>query len=89
MSHLNENRTLTQLSEKIDLLIDEVRKKNENIFPEVMTTEEAARYLRVTDRHLLVMKRKKQVSFTQCGKIIRFRKSDLDDYLDNYKIRRR
>jgi len=83
-----ESSTLDKLMEKIDVLASEVRKKNEYIFPEVMVTEEAAKYLRVTERHLLVMKRKKQVVYSQCGKVIRFRKSDLDDYLNKYRVQR-
>jgi len=80
---------LIQLMEKIDLLINEVRKKNELIFPEIMTAEQAANYLGVSHRYILDLKRTNRITFSQFGNIIRFRKSDLDEYLDNYKIRRR
>lgn len=50
--------------------------------PEIMTTAEAADYLRISKQKLEIDRHKgKGPAFCKIGRIVRYRKSDIDAYL--------
>ncbi len=75
------------LGEKIDLLIQLTRDKGfVDIFCEVLDSKEAARYLKISWRYLQVLKEKKEIPYSQYGTIVRYRKADLDKWLDEHRV---
>ena len=62
--------------------------KVQDVYSEVMTTEQALKYLKVSIRTLQLLRDTGKVKFSQDGRMIRYRKADLDDYLNEYRVGR-
>lgn len=52
----------------------------------VLTNEQAAAYIGCTPGTLRVWVSKRRIPFVRVGRLIRFRKTDLDDYLDKNAV---
>lgn len=52
-------------------------------YPEVMTAEQAAEYLQITVRTLYKLIDSKQLPAAKVGRVWRFRKADIDTFLEN------
>ena len=58
-----------------------------NEFPEVMTTEEAARYCRVSRQFLEIARvRGNGPAFVKLGRIVRYRRQTLDQWLAENEV---
>lgn len=81
---------ITALGEKIDLLIQLNRDRAfVDVFCEVLDSKEAARYLKISWRYLQELKEKRIIPYSQYAKIVRYRKADLDKWLDEHRITRK
>lgn len=56
---------------------------------DVLDSEQAAAYLKITERHLAKLKADKDITFSQYGKVVRYRRSDLDKWLEIHRIQKR
>lgn len=63
-------------------------RKLEDIYDEILDSKEAAKYLKISTRYLVTLRENGKVRFSQDGIIIRYRKKDLDAYLDNHRVGR-
>lgn len=54
----------------------------DSITPALLTIEEAAAYLNTTVRHLRRLKAEERIPYTLVGKFLRFRRSELDEWID-------
>lgn len=78
------------LNEKLDLVIGLLREQGlKDIFCEVFDTEEACRYLKINRRYLHTLKENKEIAYSQHGKIVRYRRADLDRWLDEHRVSRK
>jgi excisionase family DNA binding protein len=59
-----------------------MREVPEDIQGRTWTNDEAARYIGVTPATLRVWVSRRRVPFVRVGRLVRFRRSDLDKYLD-------
>lgn len=59
------------------------------VTPALLDWEHAAAYLSTTPRHLKALVARRAVTFVRVGKLIRFRRVDLDAYADSHKVEAR
>ena len=78
----------------LDALIKEVSDLNkslrdsklEALYTEVLDGNEAAKYLKVTKQYLQGLRDKREIKFYQSGFLVRYRKADLDKWLNSYQV---
>ena len=53
----------------------------------LLTTQEAAKALQITTRTLQSLRDSGQISYVQCGRIVRYKPEDIQAYIDEYYVR--
>lgn len=56
---------------------------------EVMTAKEAAEYLGISVKHLMELRRQKKIGCSQDGRVIRFHRSHVLEYLEAHSVSQR
>jgi excisionase family DNA binding protein len=51
-----------------------------------MNFNRAAEYLGLTERHLQRLVAQRRISHRKCGRLVRFTRADLDDYLADVRV---
>lgn len=59
----------------------------QNADPLVFTPQTATEYLPLTERQIYDAVRKKRITYVRVGQNIRFRQSDLDEYIERNTVR--
>ena len=81
---LIENRDIKSLLQQ---MYNDVRDiKFQDVYAEVLDSEEAAKYLKVTPRYLQNLRNEGKIVFSQIGKVVRFKRVDLDAWIDDHKV---
>jgi hypothetical protein len=88
--------SLDEMSTRIDVLIRQIANLNEalrdnkleNIYSEILDSNEAARYLKVTTQFLRTLRDKQEVKYYQRDQLIRYKKADLDKWLTSHQVGR-
>ena len=88
--------SLDEMSIRIDVLIRQVASLNDGLRKnklaelntEILDGNEAANYLKVTTRFLQKLRDSGEIKFYQRDLLIRYKKSDLDKWLNSYKVGR-
>lgn len=82
-----EDQALKELTAQFTQLNNALRDKTMgDLYGEVLEVNEAARYLKVTPKYLQVLRNSRSIPFSQCGKLIRYKKIDLDRWLDEHRV---
>ncbi len=55
----------------------------------VLTHRDAAAYLDISERTLFSIRQKGEISYIRVGRLIRFYKCDLDDYIWHHRLSRK
>ncbi len=53
---------------------------------EYLTVEQAAAYLNITDHFVRRLIRERRIPFVKVGRLVRLRRSDIDDYLAGRRV---
>ncbi len=53
---------------------------------EYLTVEQAAEYLNITDHFVRRLIRERRIPFVKVGRLVRLRRSDIDDYLAGRRV---
>ncbi|WP_084439478.1 helix-turn-helix domain-containing protein [Dyadobacter alkalitolerans] len=61
--------------------------QKEDIYNEILDAKEAARYLKVCTRQVENLRKQKRLSFIQDGKMIRYKRSDLQKYIAEHYVK--
>ncbi|GAB2784435.1 hypothetical protein GCM10027275_30790 [Rhabdobacter roseus] len=78
---------LNALTAAVDRLAEEVKAlRLKETTQEVLTHNEAARYLKVAPRTLHEYKRREQIAFIQVGQKVLYTRRDLDTFLEEYRV---
>jgi excisionase family DNA binding protein len=75
---------LAAIDQLITSLTDTVRTSGD---PENMGISEAATYLRISESKLYKMTSAREIPHSKVGRQLRFKKSELDEFLENEKMR--
>ena len=86
--------SLEQIQKSLDALIRQVSALNEGLRKnklaelntEILDSNEAAAYLKVTTRYLQALRSKGELRFFQIDSLIRYKKADLDKWLNSYQL---
>jgi len=82
-----EQASFDMLVRQVSNLNDALRQnKLQDIFTEVLDGNEAAKYLKVTKRYLQLLRDKGEIPFYQNGQVIRYKKTDLDKWLNTCRV---
>ena len=81
---------LNTLLRKVDKIMDILStQKLEDMFQAVLEPKNAAEYLKISGRYLQALKDKKEIPFTQYDKIVRYKLSDLDAWMNKNRVGRK
>ena len=69
----------------IKLQLEEI-KNNKNVDP-LLNTREAMEFLHISRSTLQSLKNENKITYSQCGSIIMYRQSSLDQFVDKYKVK--
>jgi len=64
-------------------------RKLEDVFNEIFEPKFAADYLKISTRYLQDLKTKGEIKFSQYEKIVRYRRSDLDEWFNRHQVGKR
>lgn len=59
-----------------------------DIYTEILDTDEAAKYLKISTRYLQILRDKGEIRFSQHATVIRYKKSDLDKWINDHRVGR-
>ena len=77
---------LSKRLESIESKLQEIRKeKGHNSFG-LLTTQEAAKALQITTRHLQNLRDRGDIGFVQYGRVVRYKPEDIQAYIDSYYV---
>jgi excisionase family DNA binding protein len=54
-----------------------------------LTIDQAAQYLNTTVRHIRELVYRREISFSRAGRLLRFDRRDLDEYMSSRRVPRR
>jgi excisionase family DNA binding protein len=88
MSDTELQASFDVISRKIDNLSNLLKDKSlANIYTEILDTKEAAEYLKISTKYLHHLKDKGVIKFSQYDRVVKFRKKDLDQWIDDNQVR--
>lgn len=85
----------TELQAALDLISRQVNnvaqllreKAISEINTEILDSNEAAAYLKMSTKTLQILRSKGEIAYSQYDKVVKYRKSDLDKWIDKYRIK--
>ena len=77
---------IEQRLESIESKLQEIRKEKAHSSFGLLTTQEAAKALQITTRHLQNLRDRGDIGFIQYGRIIRYKAGDIQAYIDEYYV---
>lgn len=79
-----------ELVNVVGTLVKEVRAMvKDRTQPEILTHKEAAAYLGYSSDRLHDLKNERRIPYSQCGRKISYRLEDLDQFLEEHKVKRK
>ena len=90
MTHLKfEIPSLDQIEQRLESIeskLQEIhRQKAQHPFG-LLTTQEAAKALQITTRHLQNLRDRGDIGFIQYGRVVRYKAQDIQAYIDEYYV---
>jgi excisionase family DNA binding protein len=90
MSNLNFNiPALDEIElrlEGIESMLKQIHKEKAQHAFGLLTTQEAAKALQITTRHLQNLRDRGDIGFIQYGRVVRYKTQDIQAYIDEYYI---
>ena len=82
-----ESNVLDKILTEMKSLNEFVREsKVQNINEEVLDTHQAAEYLKISERTVQTLRNSGDIKYFQCGGKILYKKSELEKFLENYRV---
>ena len=78
---------IEQRLESIESKLQEIHKEKVHHSFGLLTTQEAAKALQITPRHLQNLRDRGDIGFIQYGRVIRYKVHDIQAYIDEYYVR--
>jgi excisionase family DNA binding protein len=87
-------KTIEVGQDQIDVLTRQIVELNKNIkqnqldklYTEVLNSKEAAAYLKISEKSLERLRNAKEFKYIQRGTLIRYRRSELDKWINSYQV---
>lgn len=77
---------IEQRLESIESMLQQIHRDKAHKHFGLLTTQEAAKALQITTRHLQNLRDRGDIGFVQYGRVVRYKPEDVQAYIDEYYI---